>query len=387
MDIVQAAGRALRLSKGKKYGYILIPIFIPDGEDFNQAADDQGFKEVSLTVRALATTDRRIFDYLKSISEGKKPKSGSPVDGLTSINQLYKVEADQFNNAINLKVWDRVSFTNFYNFEDAKSFVRNLNLKDLKEWQYYAKSKRPNYIPSAPQNTYQREWKGYGDWLGSGSVSINKIYQNLTYEEAKKIIFKFKIKNYTEHRRIWKKKLKKLNIPAYPDSVFRDKGWISWSDYLGVKIIPGRVNWRTFEDAKLYLRKLKFKSRIEYRDYIRKNKFEKDKIRLPFKAPGIYKDKWVSWKDFIGPSYDAYSLSKYNKGKHLKKSISYVNAKKILRKLKIKNQNQFYRLWKNKNLSKQGIPKKIDYFYKRTKEWHSWEDLLGKQFKKGVKAS
>ena len=387
VDIVQAAGRALRLSKGKKYGYILIPIFIPDGEDFNQAADDQGFKEVSLTVRALATTDRRIFDYLKSISEGKKPKSGSPVDGLTSINQLYKVEADQFNNAINLKVWDRVSFTNFYNFEDAKSFVRNLNLKDLKEWQYYAKSKRPNYIPSAPQNTYQREWKGYGDWLGSGSVSINKIYQNLTYEEAKKIIFKFKIKNYTEHRRIWKKKLKKLNIPAYPDSVFRDKGWISWSDYLGVKIIPGRVNWRTFEDAKLYLRKLKFKSRIEYRDYIRKNKFEKDKIRLPFKAPGIYKDKWVSWKDFIGPSYDAYSLSKYNKGKHLKKSISYVNAKKILRKLKIKNQNQFYRLWKNKNLSKQGIPKKIDYFYKRTKESHSWEDLLGKQFKKGVKAS
>jgi len=387
VDIVQAAGRALRLSKGKKYGYILIPIFIPDGEDFNQAADDQGFKEVSLTVRALATTDRRIFDYLKSISEGKKPKSGSPVDGLTSINQLYKVEADQFNNAINLKVWDRVSFTNFYNFEDAKSFVRNLNLKDLKEWQYYAKSKRPNYIPSAPQNTYQREWKGYGDWLGSGSVSINKIYQNLTYEEAKKIIFKFKIKNYTEHRRIWKKKLKKLNIPAHPDIVFRDKGWISWSDYLGVKIIPGRVNWRTFEDAKLYLRKLKFKSRVEYRDYIRKNKFEKDKIRLPFKAPGIYKDKWISWKDFIGPSYDAYSLSKYNKGKHLKKSISYVNAKKILRKLKIKNQNQFYRLWKNKNLSKQGIPKKIDYFYKRTKEWHGWEDLLGKQFKKGVKAS
>ena len=32
VDIVQAAGRALRLSKGKKFGYILIPIFIPDGE-------------------------------------------------------------------------------------------------------------------------------------------------------------------------------------------------------------------------------------------------------------------------------------------------------------------------------------------------------------------
>jgi predicted helicase len=34
VDIVQAAGRALRLAKGKKFGYILIPIFIPDGIDF-----------------------------------------------------------------------------------------------------------------------------------------------------------------------------------------------------------------------------------------------------------------------------------------------------------------------------------------------------------------
>ncbi len=386
VDIVQAAGRALRLSKGKKYGYILIPIFIPDGVDFDQAADDQGFNEVSLTVRALATTDRRIFDYLKSISEGKKPKSGSPVDGLTSINQLYKVEADQFNNAINLKVWDRVSFTNFYSFEDARNFSRKLNLKNLREWQLYAKSKRPNYIPSAPQSTYEKKWKGWGDWLGSGVISINKIYQNLSYEKSKKIVSKYKIKNSTTHRYIWKEKLKKLNIPKYPEIVFKNKGWISWPDYLGVKIIPGRVNWRSFKDAKSYLRKLKFKSRLEYRDFISKNKFDKDKIRLPYKAPTIYKDKWTSWKDFIGPSYDAYGLSKFNKGKHLKKSISYSNAKKILRKFKIKNQNEFYRIWHNSKLSTKGIPKNSDRFYKRTKEWVSWEDYLGKHFRKGVKA-
>ena len=54
VDIVQAAGRALRLAKGKKFGYILIPIFIPDGIDFDTAAEAQGFDDVSLTVRALA---------------------------------------------------------------------------------------------------------------------------------------------------------------------------------------------------------------------------------------------------------------------------------------------------------------------------------------------
>ena len=91
VDIVQAAGRALRLAKGKKFGYILIPIFIPDEMNFDAASEAQGFDDVSVTVRALATTDKRIVEYLRAISEGKKPRGGSPVDGLTSINQLYKI--------------------------------------------------------------------------------------------------------------------------------------------------------------------------------------------------------------------------------------------------------------------------------------------------------
>ena len=60
----------------------LIPIFIPDGADFNEAAEEQGFDDVAVTVRALATSDTRITEYLRVISEGKKPKGGSPVDGI-----------------------------------------------------------------------------------------------------------------------------------------------------------------------------------------------------------------------------------------------------------------------------------------------------------------
>ena len=119
VDIVQAAGRALRLSKGKKFGYILIPIFIPDGVDFNEAAEQQGFDDVSITVRALATSDKRIVEYLRAVSEGKKPTGGSPVDGVTSINNLYKVEAEEFDNAVKLKVWNKVAISNFI-YEEAK---------------------------------------------------------------------------------------------------------------------------------------------------------------------------------------------------------------------------------------------------------------------------
>jgi predicted helicase len=125
VDIVQAAGRALRLAKGKKFGYILIPIFIPDGMDFDEAAEEQGFDDVSVTVRALATTDKRIVEYLRAISEGKKPKGGSPVDGITSINQLYKVEAEKFNKAVQLKVWDKVAVGNYRTFRNLKKHLED----------------------------------------------------------------------------------------------------------------------------------------------------------------------------------------------------------------------------------------------------------------------
>jgi superfamily II DNA or RNA helicase len=384
VDIVQAAGRALRLAKGKKFGYILIPIFIPDGMDFDEAAEAQGFDDVSTTVRALATTDKRIFDYLKSITEGKKPKSGSPVDGLTSINQLYKVEATKFNNAINLKVWDKVSFTNFYNFEDARNFVKKLNLSGLKDWQIYSQSKRPNYIPSSPQAVYPDKWQSWGHWLGTGAISINKIYQNLSYDDAKKLISNLKIKDISSYRKIWRSKLKKLKVPANPDKVFENRGWISWSDYLGVNIIPLRLDWRTFNEAKSFLKKIKLKSRLEYYDYLKKNILVKEKIRLPFKAPNVYKNEWVSWKDYIGPSYDAYHLSKYNVGKHLKKSISYIEGKNFLNKFNLKNISQYKRLWNKKNLSEKGFPNSPEKFYKRSGEWISWSDYLGKKFVLGT---
>ena len=104
-------------------------MFIPDGLDFKEASKEQGFDDVALTVRALATADYRIVDYLKMITEGQKPKGGSPIDGLTSINKLYNVEAEEFNKALRLKIWSRVAFGNWREFEDAKKFLKNTNLK------------------------------------------------------------------------------------------------------------------------------------------------------------------------------------------------------------------------------------------------------------------
>ena len=85
IDIVQAAGRALRRSW--KNLVISFTCFTKGGENRIYAAKEQGYEDVAITTRALATTDSRIIEYLRSVAEGK-PKGGSPVDALQQLKTL-----------------------------------------------------------------------------------------------------------------------------------------------------------------------------------------------------------------------------------------------------------------------------------------------------------
>jgi DNA-binding transcriptional MerR regulator len=82
VDIVQAAGRALRLPKGddqKPYGVILIPIFYEVGEDPERIAASGVFKNVFEVVRAMADQDERLQAEITNIrlGLGKRHPSGS----------------------------------------------------------------------------------------------------------------------------------------------------------------------------------------------------------------------------------------------------------------------------------------------------------------------
>ena len=67
-------------------------------------------------------------------------------------------------------------------FLEAKEYVQNQNLQTKKE---YAKWKeRPEDIPAHPDREYEVEWKGWGDWLGTGAVaSFNREYRS--FEQAR----------------------------------------------------------------------------------------------------------------------------------------------------------------------------------------------------------
>jgi predicted helicase len=71
VDIVQAAGRALRQYTGKEYGYIVVPLVVPEKMDFEKFAETTAFKQVAQTITALSTQDERIADEFRAIEQGR----------------------------------------------------------------------------------------------------------------------------------------------------------------------------------------------------------------------------------------------------------------------------------------------------------------------------
>ena len=65
IDIVQAVGRVMRKAPGKRLGYIVVPVFVPDGEGdvatlLEQRGDD--YRHVGAVLRALQSHDERLAE-------------------------------------------------------------------------------------------------------------------------------------------------------------------------------------------------------------------------------------------------------------------------------------------------------------------------------------
>lgn len=73
VDVVQSVGRVMRRSEGKTYGYIIIPVAIPDFEDPVAALNDnKRYKTVWQVLQALRSHDERFAAMVNRIELNKK---------------------------------------------------------------------------------------------------------------------------------------------------------------------------------------------------------------------------------------------------------------------------------------------------------------------------
>jgi len=163
----------------------------------------------------------------------------------------------------------------YVSFEEARTFVKGLNLKSTRSWYLYCKG----YIPDLPT--------------------------------------------------------KPINIPKAPEYIYRHKGWMGYSNFLGyigkaspirdeslttelVSTIPTPNtttfyqcrDWMVWDKARDLVRSMGLRTSTEYAQWCKgllKHRTPKP-YTLPT-SPGYMYKEWVSWKDFLGDSFRGHTSS------------------------------------------------------------------------------
>jgi len=250
----------------------------------------------------------------------------------------------------------------FRSFADARKFVHSLRISGQREWGEFCKSgKKPNDIPSTPA-IYKKEWKGWGDWLGTGATSTHKrIYR--TFKEARKFVHSLKLKNQKDWIAFTKSGKIPADIPAAPRSGYKNE-WKSLGDWLGTGTIATQMkNYQSFVKARRYVQALKLKNRSEWTRLIKTDKLPQNIPRWPDSA---YKNEgWKSWGDWLDSGIVAPKNMKFR---------SFKDSRKFVHSLGLQSQKEWnrYRISKKRPVE---IPSNPPLVYK--KEWTSWGDWFG----------
>ena len=312
VDIVQASGRALRPYAGKECGYIMLPLIVPDGANFDEFSDSTPFKEVARIISALSTQDEGIAEEFRIISSGNVGGGGRKIIFEGSVPVGMKLDLSSFADKICTKIWERVARVNWMPFVEAREFAHSLNLKGSRDWEEYCISgKRPPNIPAVPSKVYRdKGWISYSNWVGTHRSKNNAIY--LPFNEARDFVHKLNLKGRNEWRKYLRNAKRPLNIPSKPENTYKDKGWSGFGDWLGTgNLKNSEINYRSFEDAKAFVHTLKISSYKKWRKYCKSGEKPLD---IPNSPLLVYKGKgWQNTGDWLGTGKVATWVSEESK--------------------------------------------------------------------------
>ena len=338
VDIVQAVGRALRPAPNKQFGYIIVPIL----HDSDATADDifksPAFKEILTTLRALAANDDRIIEYFRGVSQGQQRKGGANVQFDIDERLAQQIDLADFAREIELKCWDRLAKLSWRPFEEAREFARNLGLRNTAEWTKFCTGKLPEKgtlpsdIPASPQKAYvENGWAGMGNWLGTGNVA-NFLREYRSFSEARKFVHSLNLASNLEWRRFCRGEFPDkgelpTDIPANPNSTYKDNGWIGFGDWLGTGRIADRLKeYLPFQKARAFARKLNLKSGTQWHLFC-KGKLPEKGVRpsdIPADPSKVYKGKgWAGMGDWLDTGNVANRLKEY---RSFEEARSYVRS-------------------------------------------------------------
>ena len=386
VDIVQAVGRALRPSEGKKLGYVILPVLHDTNATSEELIESGAFKEVLSTLSALAANDDRIIEYFRGISQGRNPSGSSRVSFEMDERIAERIDIDKLIQDLEIKCWSRLAKLSWRPFEEAREWVRRLNLQSVQGWNDYKNGllkklpPKPSDIPDAPYGYYIRNgWVSWADWLGTETIAtFNRKF--LSYNEARNFVRSLNIKTAAEWRKYTKGQLSSktklpIEIPTNPWRTYDNDGWVSWADWLGSdSISTSDIVYRDFIKARDFIRSLGLKGDKQWRDYCRGRLtgYPQKPADIPASPGRTYKNSgWVSLGDWLGTGTVATRSLEF---------MPFEDARAYVRLLKLKSQTQ-WKLYRDGKLSGKkplptGVPRNPMATYAKS-GWVSMGDWLG----------
>lgn len=421
VDIVQALGRALRKKEGKEWGYVILPVIY---DDISHEIDNENFQEILAVVRGLASNDERIVEYFKDKSDPKSTSKQTESQFHLEVFSEYIDEAE-LSSQLQIKLWEKLSRFSWMPFEEAREYLQKCYFNSQNEyWAAYKRGEIPNTIPYYAHASYRDQgFTTYSDFLGYSGL----FRKRLTYLEAQQKVKELGINSSTQWRQAtkngiipieipyrpdsyyrndgwiswshWfqkegpsefylfdeaKKRVQKLNLksvkhwkeyidkhyndfkfPKTPDQYYKNKGWISWGDFLGTNFLSAKNrSYLPFVEARSIVHTLKLKSQKEWLEYCKNHDFP---ANIPKSPAVIYKSKgWVSMFDWLGIK------SRWVSDKVI---LNYQEAIEFVHKLKIANWQEWRFYIKDENFP-DFIPKKPNQYYINT-GWVNWGEWLG----------
>jgi rhodanese-related sulfurtransferase len=249
----------------------------------------------------------------------------------------------------------------FLSFEEARAFVHTLGLQDTKAWERAcATGAVPVTIPRTPQQTYHTEWQGFGDWLGSKTLLPRKR-EFLPFEEARTFVHSLGLHGARQWSAYCRSGARPSSIPAQPHTVYSDE-WKGWGDYLGTGHPPLHRPYRSFEEARTFVRSLGLQTSKEWAAYCASGR---KPANIPSRPGMVYGESFAGMGDWLGTG----RIANYKRV-----FLPFEEARAFARSLGLKTREEWDAFYETGQVPL-SIPKSAQHVYHS--EFRGWWDWLG----------
>ena len=115
----------------------------------------------------------------------------------------------------------------WWSYEKNKTWVQKMKIKtEINFHKLHKAGKLPSGIPSSPRTVYKKEWKGWGDFLGTGRIANQNIVWPSIKEakiEARRIAKELGITTIEGWIKAHKDGKISANLPRYLYDIYGDK--------------------------------------------------------------------------------------------------------------------------------------------------------------------